>query len=57
MINSTAEELSEMQAVVNCELPNNMTSDFSGSVGAGVGVDGRCCTDVWRMAWYTKSPR
>ena len=32
MINGTAEELSAIQAVVNCELPNNMTNDFSGSV-------------------------
>ena len=31
-INGTAEELCGLQAVLNCELPNNMTNDFNGSV-------------------------
>lgn len=31
-INGTAEELSELQGIVNCELPNNMTNDFNGTV-------------------------
>ena len=32
-INGSAEELSSVKAVVNCELPNSMTNDFNGSVG------------------------
>ena len=32
-INGTTEELSHLQGVVNCELPNNMTNDFNGTVG------------------------
>ena len=31
-INGTAKELSQLKAVVNCELPNNMTNDFNGTV-------------------------
>lgn len=31
-INGTAKELSRLKAVVNCELPNNMTNDFNGTV-------------------------
>ena len=31
-INGTAEELCGLQAVLNCELPNNMTNDCNGSV-------------------------
>lgn len=31
-IEGTAEALSGIEAVVNCELPNNMTNDFNGRV-------------------------
>lgn len=31
-INGTPEELASLKAVVNCELPNNMTNDFNGMV-------------------------
>ena len=37
-IEGTAEAMSGIEAIVNCELPNNMTNDFNGRVG-GIRVD------------------
>ena len=31
---TTVEELSSLSGMVNCELPNNLTTDFSGVVGS-----------------------
>lgn len=33
-INGTPEGLASLKAVVSCELPNNMTNDFSGVVSS-----------------------
>ena len=38
-INETPAELCGLRAVLNCELPNNMTNDFNGSVEIERGCD------------------